>query len=344
MGSGDGSPEHHPAFNPLAASGALTTTTTTTSTIPPISTQPLPPEVQQPPDYHGQHHIISSERPERPTTLVMAPGGKWQIRGQHGPTSPDSTHAVYVTAATNTTSAATTTTTTMCGGRHARWLLCVPSSSVPGDQYQPSNAPLPQHSRVSSPSSQQQQPPSLSSGLSPSAISTTRTLQSPSSHCNLAGCFLRPALHPAPSTPPQQPSPYAPPSPHPPPGLPSPQYSSQSQGQTSGQTVTFAPTPFVQASQLSTSSGPLTHSGGANVFPSAYLPTNTTTTTFPSVYATSGAGGSAGAVRPNPSRTSQSGESWRIPTTPRNSQQEHQHGSCSVAPSTIRHPGDSDSS
>ncbi|XP_071522582.1 uncharacterized protein [Panulirus ornatus] len=304
VGSGDGSPEHHPAFSPLA-SGAPTTTTT----VPPLSSQPLSPPESQPPDYHGHHHIISSERPERPTSL-MAPGGKWQIRGQHGPASPDSTDAVFVTATNTTCAATTTTTTTMCGGRHARWLLCVPSSSVPGDQYQPSNAPLPQQSRpVTSPSSQQ--PPSFSSVVSPPTVTTTtRTLQSPSSHCNLAGCFLRPALHPATSTPGQEPSPYAPPSPHPPPGLPSPQsYSStQSQPQTcGGLTVTFAPTPFVQASQLTTSSGHVapTHSGGASVFPSAYLPTNTTTTySFPSMYATSSAGGSAAAVRPTPSRTS----------------------------------------
>ncbi|XP_042209394.1 nascent polypeptide-associated complex subunit alpha, muscle-specific form-like isoform X3 [Homarus americanus] len=303
VGSGDGSPEHHPAFSPLA-SGAPTTTTT----VPPLTSQPLSPPESQPPDYHGHHHIISSERPERPTSL-MAPGGKWQIRGQHGPASPDSTDAVFVTATNTTCAATTTTTTTMCGGRHARWLLCVPSSSVPGDQYQPSNAPLPQQSRpITSPSSQQ--PPSHSSVVAPPSVTTTtRTLQSPSSHCNLAGCFLRPALHPATSTPVQQPSPYAPPSPHPPPGLPSPQsYSStQSQPQTcGGLTVTYAPTPFVQASQLTTSSGHVapTHSGGASVFPSAYLPTNTTTTySFPSVYAASSAGGSAAAVRPT-SRTS----------------------------------------
>ncbi|XP_045610707.2 phosphatase and actin regulator 2 isoform X3 [Procambarus clarkii] len=303
VGSGDGSPEHHPAFSPLACGAA-----TTTTTVPPLTSQPLPPPESQPPDYHSHHHIISSERPERPTSL-MAPGGKWQIRGQHGPASPDSTDAVFVTATNTTCAATTTTTTTMCGGRHARWLLCVPSSSVPGDQYQPSNAPLPQQSRpVTSPSSQQ--PPSLSSVVGLPSVTTTRTLQSPSSHCNLAGCFLRPALHPATSTPAQQPSPYAPPSPHPPPGLPSPQsYSSnQSQPQTcGGLTVTYAPTPFVQASQLTTSSGHVapTHSGGASVFPSAYLPTNTTTTySFPSVYAASGAGGSGAAVRPTFSRTS----------------------------------------
>ncbi|XP_071522589.1 uncharacterized protein [Panulirus ornatus] len=68
VGSGDGSPEHHPAFSPLA-SGAPTTTTT----VPPLSSQPLSPPESQPPDYHGHHHIISSERPERPTSL-MAPG------------------------------------------------------------------------------------------------------------------------------------------------------------------------------------------------------------------------------------------------------------------------------
>ncbi|XP_069954547.1 uncharacterized protein [Cherax quadricarinatus] len=304
VGSGDGCPEQHPAFNPLASS-----VPTSTTTLAPLTSQPLTPPESQPPDYHGHHHIISSERPERPTSL-MAPGGKWQIRGQHGPASPDSTDAVFVTATNTTCAATTTTTTTMCGGRHARWLLCVPSSSMPGDQYQPSNAPLPQQSRpVSSPSSQQ--PPSLSSVVAPSSVTTTtRSLQSPSSHCNLAGCFLRPALHPATSTPVQQPSPYAPPSPHPPPGLPSPQsYSStQSQPQTcGGLTVTYAPTPFVQASQLTTSSGHVapTHTGGASVFPSAYLPTNTTTTySFPSVYAASSAGGSAAAVRPTFSRTS----------------------------------------
>lgn len=316
VGSGDGSPQQHPAFSPLA-SGAPTTTTT----VPPLSSQPLSTTHEsQPPDYHSHHHIISSDRPERPTSL-MAPGGKWQIRGQHGPASPDSTDAVFVTATNTTCAATTTTTTTMCGGRHARWLLCVPSSSVPGEQYHPSNAPLPQETRpVMSPSSQQ--PPSLSSVVAPPPATTTRTLQSPSSHCNLAGCFLRPALHPATSTQAQQPSPYAPPSPHPPPGLPSPQsYSStQPQPQTcGGHTVTYAPTPFVQASQLTTSSGHVapTHSGGASVFPSAYLPTTNTTTTysFPSVYGASSAGGGAAAVRPTPSRTSLSGES-QTPETP----------------------------
>ncbi|XP_066972544.1 uncharacterized protein [Macrobrachium rosenbergii] len=314
IGSGDGSPEHHPAaFSPLTSTGAPTTTSSSSSSssVPPLTSQPLsPPHETQPPDYHSHHHIISSERPERPTSL-MAPGGKWQSRGQHGTASPDSTDAVFVTATNTNSAATTTTTTTMCGGRHARWLLCVPSSSVPGDQYQPTNAPLPQQTRsVQSPSSQQS--PSLSSGAPAPTVTTTRTVQSPSSRCNLAGCFLRPALHSNTSTQGQQPSPYAPPSPHPPPGLPSPQssYSStQSQPQTcGGLTVTYAPTPFVQASQLTTSSGHVapTHSGGASVFPSAYLPTNTTTTTysFPSVYSSTSVGSSAAAVRATPSRTS----------------------------------------
>nr|XP_045610709.1 uncharacterized protein LOC123765891 isoform X4 [Procambarus clarkii] len=68
VGSGDGSPEHHPAFSPLACGAA-----TTTTTVPPLTSQPLPPPESQPPDYHSHHHIISSERPERPTSL-MAPG------------------------------------------------------------------------------------------------------------------------------------------------------------------------------------------------------------------------------------------------------------------------------
>ncbi|XP_068235194.1 phosphatase and actin regulator 4B-like isoform X2 [Palaemon carinicauda] len=314
IGSGDGSPEHHPAaFSPLTSTGAPTTTSSSSSSssVPPLTSQPLsPPHETQPPDYHSHHHIISSERPERPTSL-MAPGGKWQSRGQHGTASPDSTDAVFVTATNTNSAATTTTTTTMCGGRHARWLLCVPSSSVPGDQYQPTNAPLPQQTRsVQSPSSHQS--PSLSSGAPAPTVTTTRTVQSPSSRCNLAGCFLRPALHSNTSTQGQQPSPYAPPSPHPPPGLPSPQSSyssSQSQPQTcGGLTITYAPTPFVQASQLTTSSGHVapTHSGGASVFPSAYLPTNTTTTTysFPSVYSSTSVGSSAAAVRPTPSRTS----------------------------------------
>ncbi|KAK7066500.1 hypothetical protein SK128_005485 [Halocaridina rubra] len=307
IGSGDGSPERHPAFSPLV-SGAPTTTTS----VPPLTSQPLsPPHETQPPDYHSHHLIISSsaERPERPTTL-MAPGGKWQSRGQHGTTaSPDSSDAVFVTATNTNSAATTTTTTTMCGGRHARWLLCVPSSSVPGDHYQPTSAPLPQQTRpAQSPSTQQS--PSLS-GVPPPSVATTRTVQSPSSRCNLAGCFLRPVLQTATSTQGQQPSPYAPPSPHPPPGLPSPQSysSSQSQPQTSGGlTVTYAPTPFVQASQMTNSSGHVapTHTGGASVFPSAYLPTNTTTTTysFPSVYSSTSVGSSASAVRPTPSRTS----------------------------------------
>ncbi|XP_042884111.1 uncharacterized protein LOC122260728 isoform X8 [Penaeus japonicus] len=69
VGSGDGSPQQHPAFSPLA-SGAPTTTTT----VPPLSSQPLSTTHEsQPPDYHSHHHIISSDRPERPTSL-MAPG------------------------------------------------------------------------------------------------------------------------------------------------------------------------------------------------------------------------------------------------------------------------------
>ncbi|KAK8731039.1 hypothetical protein OTU49_007767 [Cherax quadricarinatus] len=68
VGSGDGCPEQHPAFNPLASS-----VPTSTTTLAPLTSQPLTPPESQPPDYHGHHHIISSERPERPTSL-MAPG------------------------------------------------------------------------------------------------------------------------------------------------------------------------------------------------------------------------------------------------------------------------------
>ncbi|XP_066972566.1 phosphatase and actin regulator 4-like isoform X20 [Macrobrachium rosenbergii] len=77
IGSGDGSPEHHPAaFSPLTSTGAPTTTSSSSSSssVPPLTSQPLsPPHETQPPDYHSHHHIISSERPERPTSL-MAPG------------------------------------------------------------------------------------------------------------------------------------------------------------------------------------------------------------------------------------------------------------------------------